>query len=133
MTALQKQSWFNLAVVAATLVLVLSLYPRMGAKAMAGFGLFGLVGLGVLFQWRRRGRVVTDERDVAINRLANVWAYAVLWVTFVTSALVAPTIYGDAVPTPMVQNSVWWAFMLLITVQSVVTLIIYRRGTADVG
>jgi hypothetical protein len=133
MTALQKQAWFNLAVVVATLVLVLSLYPQMGAKAMGGFGLFGLVGLGVLFQWRRRGRVVTDERDTAINRVAIAWSYAVLWATIVACAMLAPTIYGDAVPMPVVQNFVWWAFMLLITVQSIVTLIVYRRGAVHVG
>ena len=133
MSALQKQAWFNLAVVVATIALVLSLYPSIGAKSMGGFGLFGLIGLGVLFQWRRHGQVVNDERDTAINRVAIAWAYAVMWAAIVLCALAAPSIYGDAVPMPVVQNFVWWAFMLLITVQSIVTLVIYHRGAADVG
>jgi hypothetical protein len=49
MTAAQKHAWFNLVVVALSVVTVLILVPVLGPGAQGGFGLLGLLGFGSLF------------------------------------------------------------------------------------
>ncbi|HEX3727968.1 MAG TPA: hypothetical protein VHV08_17070 [Pirellulales bacterium] len=127
MTSAQKHAWFNLVVVLLTAITVLSLYPWLGERAYGGFGLLGFCGFAALFHWRRRGQVVSDERDALINRRANLWAYTVLWVVFVAAVMLAPRIFGDSVPTRVIETSVWIAFMLMLGVQSIAALIQYGR------
>ncbi len=131
MSAVQKQAWFNLIVVAVAAVTIISLYPWLGARAIGGAGILGLCGLGALFHWRHGRRVVIDERDELINRRAMVWAYGVVWVVFIIAVLIAPRLFGDSVPIAVVQNSVWVAFMILLATQSIVALVQYRLGAPD--
>ena len=131
MSATQKAAWFNLMVVALTATVVLTLYPMLGARASGGFGVLGFVGLAALFYRRQRGRAVSDERDVMIYHRANVWAYTVLWVCFVASALAAPAVFGDSVPVAVIQSSVWVAFMIVLGVHSIATLVQHGRAIAD--
>jgi hypothetical protein len=129
MNAPQKQAWFNLVVVLLTAALVASLYPWLGVRAQGGFALLVFCGFGALFHWRHPDKVATDERDVLINRRASLWAYSVLWIVFVSAALLAPRIYGDAVPVIAIQASVWIAFMLMLGVQSIAALVQYGRAS----
>jgi hypothetical protein len=131
MSAVQKQAWFSLAVIALTTITVLALYPWLGARASGGFGMLGLIGLSAFFYSQRGKHVVFDERDRLINQRSNVVAYAVLWLAFVAAAMLAPLYFGEAVPTVVIQNSVWVAFMILFGVQSVAALVQYGRGAAD--
>jgi hypothetical protein len=127
MTAAQKAAWLNLIVIASATIVVVALYPAFGSKAFAGLSLLALCALNVLFHWGRGRRVVSDERDEHINRRAVVWAYGVLWLAFVSAALLAPLVFGQAVPVRVIQNSVWVAFMILIGVQSIAVLVQYGR------
>src|SRR5437899_10058017 len=96
MSATQKFAWFNLAVIALTLVVVLALLPFLGKGALGGFGFLGIIGLGPLFFRKRPGQVVADERDILIQRRAWILAYALFWVVFVLAAvLFAPLVYGQ--------------------------------------
>ncbi len=131
MSSAQKAAWFNLIVIVATALLVAALYPTLGARAAGGFGLLGLCGLAVLFYRSKRGQVMFDERDTMIQRRALAWAYAVLWLVFVAAVMAAPAVYGDSVPVFAVQSALWAAFLVLIGVQSIATLILYGRGTGD--
>lgn len=131
MNAPQKQAWFNLVVVLLTTVLVVSLYPWLGVRAQGGFALLALYAFGTLFHRRHRDKVATDERDVLINRRASLWAYSVLWIMFVAAALLAPRVYGDAVPVVVIQASVWIAFMLMLGVQSIAALVQYGRTSTN--
>jgi hypothetical protein len=74
MSAMQKFAWFNLAVIALTLVAILSLLPFLGKGALGGFGFLGLIGFGPLFFRRKPGQVLTDERDQLIQRRSWVLA-----------------------------------------------------------
>jgi len=134
MSALQKFAWFNLAVIALTLVAVLALLPLLGQGALGGFGFLGLIGCGPLFFRKRPGQVVTDERDSLIQQRSWIVAYALFWVVFVLAAvLFSPLVYGQdgAVPVWVIQISVFCGFMLVYALASVAILVQYAGGSKD--
>jgi hypothetical protein len=134
MNASQKLAWFNLAVVVFTGAAVLALLPVLGRGALGGFGLLGLLGFGVLFYRRRHGQVLSDERDALIQKRSWLLAYTVFWVVFVlAAALLAPAVYGEegGVPVVVAQASVFCAWMLVLAVASVATLVQYAGGAGD--
>ncbi|HKB38224.1 MAG TPA: hypothetical protein VKD72_17380 [Gemmataceae bacterium] len=136
MSAMQKFAWFNLAVIALTLVAVLSLLPLLGKGALGGFGFLGLIGFGPLFFRRKPGQVLIDERDQLIQRRSWFLAYALFWVVFVLAAAVlSAVVYGQegAVPVWVVQNSVFGGFMLVYALASVAILVQYAGGSKDAG
>jgi hypothetical protein len=130
MTAVQKHAWFNLAVVVASLIVVLALTPFGGRGATGGFGLLGLLGLGPLFFRRKGGGIVLDERDQEISRRSLLVAYTVFWLVFVAACVSLPALYGwgGSVPVFVVQSSVFVACMLVVGVSSVATLVQYGLG-----
>ncbi len=134
MNATQKHAWFNLVVVAVTVVVLLALLRPFGARALGAFGLLGLLGLGPGFFRRRRGEVVIDERDRAIVRRAGLIAYGVFWVAFVVVCVSLPLLYGwdGSVPVVAAQSAVWVALMLLIAARSLTTLVLYQMRGPDV-
>ncbi len=134
MSATQKFAWFNLAVIAWTLVAVLSLLPFLGKGALGSLGFLGLIGFGPFFFRRKMGQVPTDERDQLIQRNAWVLAYSLFWVAFVLAAVfLSASVYGPegAVPVWVVQCSVAWGFMLVYALVSVAILVQYARGSKD--
>jgi hypothetical protein len=134
MSALQKFAWFNLAVIALTLVAVLSLIPLLGKGALGGSGFLGLLGFSPLFFRSKPGQVLMDERDMLISRRSWIAAYSVFWVVFVLAAVVASAaVYGEegAVPVWIVQYSVFVAFMIVQAVVSLAILVQYAGGSKD--
>jgi hypothetical protein len=135
MSASQKLAWFNLIVVAASLIAVSALTPVMGLKAaQGGFGILGLLGFGPLFYRKKPGVVVGDERDALINARSWLIAYAAFWLVFVAVCVAAtPFYFGStgAVPVVLVQVSVWYGLVIVVGVASLATLIQYRWGGPD--
>ena len=134
MSRIQKFAWFNLAVIALTLLVVLSLLPFMGYRAMGGLGCLGLMGFGPLFFRQKPGQVVADERDQLIQGRSWIFAYAMFWVVFVFVAVVlSAVVYGEdgAVPVTVVRLSVAWAFMLVYALASIAVLVQYVGGSSD--
>jgi hypothetical protein len=134
MSALQKFAWFNLAVIALTLVAVVALLPLLGKGACGGFGFLGLMGLGPLFFRKRPGQVVADERDQLIQRRSWIVAYSLFWVVFVLVAVLLTTlVYGQegAVPVWIVQISIFCFFMLVHALASIAILVQYAGGAKD--
>jgi hypothetical protein len=134
MSAMQKFAWFNLAVIAVTLVAVLSLLPFLGKGALGGFGFLGLIGFGPLFFRKKPGQVLTDERDQLIQWRSWIFAYAVFWVVFVLVAVVlSAVVYGEegAVPVSVVRISVGCGFMLVFALASIAILVQYAGGSKD--
>jgi hypothetical protein len=129
MSPMQKQAWFNLAVIGVTAILVATLAPFMGRAAVGAFGVLGLLGFGPLFVRRKAGTVVLDERDALIQRKSALIGYSVFWVVFVAAVMLASWWYSDrgAVPIVFVQSSVWCGLMLLFAVTSCATLMQYGR------
>ncbi len=135
MSAMQKFAWFNLAVIALSLVAVFSLLPFLGRGALGGTGFLGLLGFGGLFFRKKPGQVLTDERDRLIWVRAWVLAYALFWVVFVlAAALLSPLVYGQdgAVPVWVVQSSVFCALVLLFALGSIGILVQYAGGSKGV-
>jgi hypothetical protein len=136
MSPMQKFAWFNLAVIALTLIVVFSLLPFMGYRAMGGLGCLGLSGLVPLVFRKKTGQVLTDERDQLINARSWILAYALFWVAFVLTAVVATAaVYGQdgSVPVSVIQLSVAWCFMFVNAVASVAILVQYSGGAKDAG
>jgi hypothetical protein len=135
MTATQKHAWFNLAVVALSVLTVAALVPVLGPRrAMGGLGLLGLLGFGMLFFRKRPGVVVADERDAQIRLRALMLTSALFWIIFVETCVFLPWFYyGEqgAVPVVVIQGSVlvWW--LIVTVVDSVATLVLYSRGGTD--
>ena len=71
MTAMEKAAWTELLVSVFTVAIVTSLYPWLGNRATAAFGLLGLIVLGAVFLRRRGAAVVVDERDREIANRAG--------------------------------------------------------------
>jgi hypothetical protein len=131
---MQKYAWFNLAVIALTIVIVIPLLPILGKGALGGSGFLGLLGFGVLFFRKKPGKVLTDERDQLINMRSNVLAYAIFWVIYaLAAALLPPLVYGQdgAVPVSVVQISVFGGLILVYVVMSIAILVQYAGGTKD--
>src|SRR5437016_1004874 len=134
MSNMQKFAWFNVAVISMTLLVVFSLTPFLGYRAMGGLGCLGLIGLGPLFLRKKAGQVVIDERDHVIQWRSWIFAYAVFWVVFVlVAAVLSAVIYGEdgAVPVSIVRISVFWAFMLVYALASIAILVQYAGGARD--
>jgi hypothetical protein len=131
MSPLQKFAWFNLSVIVISLVLVLSLMPLMGYASLGGLGCLGALGLGPFFFRKKPGQVLLDERDNLIQGRSLIVAYSLFWVVFVIAAVyLSVLLYGQegAVPVPVVQMSVVWAFMFFYGAMSIGILIQYWRG-----
>ncbi len=134
MTATQRFAWFNLAVIALTLIAVLALLTFAGKAALGGFGILGLIGLSPFILRGRKAQVVIDERDQIIQRRSWFIAYSVFWMLFVLAAvLLAPTVYGQegGVPVWVVQSSVFVAFMIVQAAASIAILVQYAGGSAS--
>ncbi len=134
MTAMQRFAWFNLGVIALTMVAILLLLAFAGKAAVGAFGILGLIGLSPLFLRRRKVQVTIDERDQVIQRRSWMIAYVVFWLAFVLAAvLLAPAVYGQegVVPVWIVQASVFAGFMIVYAVASVAILVQYAGGSAS--
>ncbi len=135
MSAMQKYAWFNLAVIALTIVVILALLPFMGTKALGGFGFLGLLAFGYFIVRPKPGKVLVDERDELIRRRATTLAYRVFWSLFVVVAGLSARFYGKngAVPVSVVQMSAFAALMLFIAVMSIAILVQYVGESKDAG
>jgi hypothetical protein len=136
MSATQKFAWFNLAVIALTVVAIVSLLPFMGKGALGGFGFIGLIGLGPLFFRRKAGEVVIDERDSLIQQRSWFLAYCLFWVVFVLAAVfLSALVYGEdgAVPVSVVRWSVAVGFMFVYAMACIAMLVQYAGGARYAG
>jgi hypothetical protein len=134
MSRMQSFAWFNLAVIGLTVLVIFSLLPFLGHRAMGGLGFLGLLGIGPLFFRKKPGKVVTDERDLLIQLRAWIFAYALFWMMFVLVVVVlTPVVYGEdgAVPVSIVRVSVFWAVMLVYALGSIAILVQYGRGSRN--
>ena len=68
-----------------------------------------------------------------ILRRSTLVGYSVFWLVFVLACTSLPLVYGwrGTVPVALVQSSVFVAFMVVVGVSSLATVVQYGRGEAD--
>src|SRR5260370_14658586 len=90
MSAMQKFAWFNLAVIASTVAVIVVCFPFLGRGALGGSGFLGLLGFGALFFRKKAGKVLMDERDQLIQLRSAILSYSVFWVIYCLSGTIFP-------------------------------------------
>jgi uncharacterized membrane protein len=129
----ERIAWFSVVVTVTSVTVFAILAPFIGlTKATAAFSILALLALPTFFAWRNRtgGRVIFDERDLAIQAKATRITFAVFWLYFWGCAMGAYFIFGEqgTVPVQLVMTIAWLAFALLYFVISLAMIIQYRRG-----
>ena len=133
MTDSEKWAWWTLGAVALTAAAYATFVALLknGSGAQSVFALVALTALPKSSRRYLRGRRL-DEREAAIANAALLAGFRGLWVAFVLFVAGFGFIKGwDAslnVPIWVLASSVWWSALLLLTVQAVTTLVLYRRG-----
>lgn len=128
----EKNAWLNLAVIGLALTAFCVLIFIIGIKRATGaFGLLGLLGLiPMANRSRGRGQVEYDERDGMIQANAVQISYAIFWVLFVAGSMALFFLYEDrgALPVQILPLFPLVGWIVLTLVQSIATLIQYKRG-----
>jgi hypothetical protein len=99
--------------------------------AIAWFTFVALLALTALPASSRRyfkGRAF-DEREKEISGKALLVGFRALWVVFIGVVLTIGFVKGWKTTLSLPLWTVWWAVMLMLTVESVTTLVLYRRGS----
>jgi hypothetical protein len=133
MTDSEKWAWWNLGVVALTMA-AYATFVALLKNANAAQAVFALLALTALPKSSRRyfqGHRL-DEREAAIANAALLAGFRGLLLVFVVFVMGLGFIRGwdSSINVPMwtLASSLWWSGTLLLTVQSVTTLVLYRRS-----
>ncbi len=140
MNRYQKIAWFNLIVIAVTII-VTSIAVTIEFR-MRGYSEIGLwfVGILVLLQYtpkmfkkpQSEGGVVSDERDTLIVKRALSFAYTSFWIVFAVSSLAVHILKGmgpdSSIPTITLPLMVFAGALFMKIVCSVAILVQYGRG-----
>jgi hypothetical protein len=141
MNRYQKIAWFNLIVIAATVILTsAAIAVEFHLRGYATVGLF-FVGILVLLKftpWLFRkpqsaGGVATDERDDLILTRAVTYAWTTFWWVLVVSCFLLWFIIGpeNSVPTIALPLLAFGGAMVHKTASSVAILVQYGWGGRD--
>ena len=135
MNVLERQARFMLWVIIITALLYLGVVPWVGfQKAFAMFGFFGFAGFTPLIgrKERKSGKIIMDERDREIERIATLAGYSVFWVFFVAAAMTPFFMYGPnakmTIDTGLPCDILFIAMALIFFVRSLVIVMLYRKG-----
>jgi hypothetical protein len=133
MTNSENWAWWTLGVIALTLIAFFALVAvlRSVPASQAAFALLALMALHPR-SWRKFKGPQFDEREKEIAEKALLAGFRAVWVVFIGLVMTIGFVKGwDAtlsVPVWMLSSSICWAMMLALAVESVTTLVLYRRG-----
>jgi hypothetical protein len=134
MTDSEKWAWWTLGVVALTAVAFFTFLALLGS-GLASQSVFALLALTAVPANSRRylkGKLF-DEREREIAARALLAGFRAVWVAFIGLVMTLGFIKGwDAtlsLPMWKLVATVWLAAMLLLAVEAVTTLVLYRRGS----
>ena len=129
----EKWGWWTIGAVALTIAAYVAFVAFLG-HAPATSSVFALLALTAIPASSRRhfkGRRF-DEREREIARKAFSVSFSVFWLAFVGFVLAIYFIKGwDAtltVPVWALEETLWWAASLVMGVQALTTLVLYRGG-----
>ena len=133
MTDSEKWAWWTLGVVALTLIAFITLVTLLGnwPASQSAFALMALTAVPASSRRKFKGRQF-DEREKEIAEKALLAGFRAVWVAFIGLVMTIGFVKGwDAtlsLPVWMLCATIWWATVLVLTVESVTTLVLYRRG-----
>ena len=125
----EKQAWFTVGVVAATLIAYVAFirFVRFDPVSTAIFGLSGF--LGVRMNKRRRGEVEFDERDREIQRRSLLAALTIGYALLLVLTVVITVAQGDdySVPLWLVMQLFWGGSLAMFGLRSALVIMAYRK------
>ena len=130
----EKWGWWTLGVVVLTIAAYAAFvaFLKHGPATSAVFALLALTALPASSRRYFTGRRF-DERESAIANKALLAGFRAFWVAFVGLIMATYFIKGwDAtltVPVWALMETLWWAVVLVLGVQALTTLVLYRGGT----
>ena len=129
----EKLAWITLAICVFSIMGFLATIPLAGLNAAPG--MFGFMGFTGLVPWLFRREGLPDERDRRIINRAQRIGFFIFWLVFVTLSM---GIWSwnimrgtDTISVYVLPLTVFICWALLFTIQSTVTIILYRRGVID--
>ena len=134
MTDSEKWAIWTLGVVALTAIAYFTFVALHGhgPATLAVFALLALTALPASSRRYFKGRRF-DEREREISDKALLAGGRALWVVFIGLVVTAGFVKGWdttlSLPMWMLGEIIWWAGMLMLAVQCVTTLVLYRRGS----
>jgi uncharacterized membrane protein len=129
----EKWAWWTLGVVALTIAAygAFLAFLRHGPATSAVFALLSLTAIPASSRRHFKGQHL-DERESAIASKAVRAGFSVFWVAFVGIIVAIGFIKGWTttltVPVWALQETLCWALILVLGVQSLTTLVLYRGG-----
>jgi hypothetical protein len=130
----EKWAWWALGVVILTIGAYGGFLAFIGHNPATAsvFSLLALTALPASSRRHFRG-VAFDERQREIANKSLLAGFRGLWLAFIGLILTVNFIKGwDATLTLPVWNlteSIWWAFIVVLGVEAITTIILYRGGT----
>ena len=131
----QKWAWWVLGVVVMTIAAYGALLAFLGhgPGSSSVFALLALTALPASSRRHFRGRTF-DEREREIANKALRAGFSAFWLAFIALILAIGFIKGwDAtltVPVWTLAETLWWAAILILGVQAMTTIVLYRGGSS---
>jgi len=129
----EKWGWWTIGAVALTIAAYVAFVAFLGhgPATSSVFALLALTAIPASSRRHLKGRRF-DEREREIARKAFSVSFSVFWLAFVGFVLAIYFIKGwDAtltVPVWALEETLWWAASLVMGVQALTTLVLYRGG-----
>ena len=133
MTDSEKWARWTLGVVALTVIAYFTFVAILGSgpASQSVFALLALTATPAISRRHFKGRQF-DEREKEIANKASLASFRALWLVSIGVVLRIISVKGwDAtlsLPVWMLISTIWWAVLLVLAVESVTTLVLYRRG-----
>ncbi|MEO8591737.1 MAG: hypothetical protein ABI759_00305 [Candidatus Solibacter sp.] len=130
MTDSEKWARWTLGVIALTILAWAAFVAFLG-NGPAASSVFALLALAAIPAAKRRAHHrCLDERESEISHKALLAGMRALWGAFIGLVLATGFLKGwDAnltVPVWLLTSAIWWAAMLILAVESIATLLLYR-------
>jgi hypothetical protein len=133
MTDSEKWAIWTLGVLALTIIAFFTFVALLGSGP-ASQSVFALLALTSIPSSSRRvfkGRVF-DEREKEIAGKAMLASLRAVWAAFIAVVMILGFVKGWSatlsLPMWMLSSTLLWSTMLVLAVQAVTTLVLYRRG-----
>lgn len=129
----EKWAWWTLGVVVLTIAAygAFLVFIGHGPATTSVFALLALTAFpGLKGRSKRR---IFDEREREIANKALLTGFCAFWLAFVGLILATGYIKGWdttlTVPVWTLAETLWWAAILVMGVQALTTIVLYRRGS----